>query len=97
MPPNFEPKFGLSPNDPSFLRLCSHRMPQPLEVWPLYPYPFDIGVPPPPVVKPVAKLLKIKTPFPSNNTKVNFKWNVGGRGEEMFLFYDWGQDWGQDH
>ena len=31
---------------PHVLRLCSHRMPQPLEVWALHPYPFDIGVPP---------------------------------------------------
>ena len=35
--PNFEPKFGFSPNDPSFLRLCSYQMPQPLEVWALHP------------------------------------------------------------
>ena len=30
MPRNFEPKFGFSPMTPHFLRLCSHRMSQPL-------------------------------------------------------------------
>ena len=36
------------PMTPHFLRLWSHWMPQPLEVWALHPYPFDIGVPPSP-------------------------------------------------
>ena len=30
---------------PHFLKLYSRRMPQPLEVWALHPYPFDIEVP----------------------------------------------------
>ena len=46
MPPNFEPKFGLSPNDPSFFEIVFSPIPQPLEVWALHPYQFDIGVPP---------------------------------------------------
>ena len=36
------------PMTPHFLKFCSHRMPQPLDVWALHPYLFDIGVPPPP-------------------------------------------------
>ena len=36
------------PMTPHFLRLCSHRMPNPLEVWALHLYLFDTGVPPGP-------------------------------------------------
>ena len=44
--PQFWTKIWLLTQWPSFLRLCSHQMPQTLEVWALHPYPFDIGVPP---------------------------------------------------
>ena len=42
-----------------FLRLCSHRMPQPLEMWALHPYPFDIGVPPPRTLSPTVELSSV--------------------------------------
>ena len=49
MPLILNQNWASHPMTPHFLRLCSHRMPQPLEVWALHPYPFDIGVAPPPV------------------------------------------------
>ena len=45
MPHNFEPKFGFSPNDPSFFETVFPPNAQTLEVWALQPYPGDIGVP----------------------------------------------------
>ena len=48
MPLIWNQNLAYHPMTPHFWRLCSHRMPKPLEVWALHPYPFDIGVPPPP-------------------------------------------------
>ena len=52
MPLIWNQNLAYHPMTPHFWRLCSHRMPKPFEVWALHPYPFDIGVPPPPPGRP---------------------------------------------
>ena len=47
MPLILNQNWASHPVTPHFLRLCSHQMPQPLEVWALHLYPFELVCPPP--------------------------------------------------
>ena len=62
------------PMTPDFFRLCSHRMPQPLEVWALHPYLFHIGVPPPSPIDDVVNKIphKMKTHW-QNQLKISLR------------------------